>query len=412
MPSQVLERRGHLGLVLDRAQLEIKRVVPGSSAHLAGLEPGDRLTHIEHNPVYDLDEVRLISRSLRSGAALLLGVERRGRPLVLESQVVPFPLEEHPGARVVLDAVAVGGHLLRVYAVVPETPGPHPVVQYLPGAHWASEEYPLTPTHPLPALADALVRVGWAMVRVERSGLGDSQGPPCTRVDFEGELLGHAAGLTYLARTSWVDSRRIVLFGYSLGAMLAPLLASRAPIAGIATFGASRIPISEALAGAIVRYAEGQQDAGARPWANKVSELIRLVVQERRTPADVFAERRDLARIAPAHFAGDQAYHRVVSFYHQLEDQDIAAAWRDWHGPVLLMHGAKDAISTAEDSQVLAASLGERAEFVELPGVDHQMSDAGVAGAATLAPGVARTLVAWLAGSLRPDHEHPERLEP
>ncbi len=398
MASETLERRGHVGLVLESSGLVVKSVVPGSSAHAAGARPGDRLVHIDHNAAHDLNEVRLLLRGLRAGAPLLLGVERGGQPAVLESEVMPFPLEEHVGARVVLDAVRVRGHLLRVYAVVPEAKGPHPVLQYLPGAHWASEEYPRTPEHPVPGLADAAVRAGYAFVRVERSGLGDSQGPPCTRVDFEGELAAHLAGLSFFENAAWADEDRVVLFGHSLGAMVAPLLAQQRPVAGIVTFGASMIPISEALVAAIVRHAERQTDPNAPAWAAQISELIRLVVQGGHTPAEVFDERPDLARIAPKHFAGDQAYHRVVSFYHQLETRDLWGAWRAWQGPTLVLHGALDFISSQEDSRTLADTLGPRALRLELPGVDHQMSGAASGAPPRRADAVENALVSWLEG--------------
>src|SRR5204862_1262354 len=103
---------------------------------------------------------------------------------------------------------------------------------FLPGAHWASEEYPLQPDHPVPALLSALAGAGVASVRVERSGIGDSQGPSCTRVDFETELLGYRAGLRLIQSCGWADGRRIFAFGHSLGAMVPPLLAEAGARAG------------------------------------------------------------------------------------------------------------------------------------------------------------------------------------
>jgi pimeloyl-ACP methyl ester carboxylesterase len=202
--------------------------------------------------------------------------------------------------------------------------------------------------------------------------------------------------LELFARAAWADAGRVVLFGHSLGAMVAPLLAQRRPVAGIVTFGASAIPISEALVGAIARHAERQADPNARAWADQVSELIRLVVRGGRTPAEVFEERSDLARIAPKHFAGDQAYHRLVTFYRQLEAYNLFAAWRAWQGPTLLMHGALDFISTREDSRALAETLGPRARTLEFSGVDHQMSDAQSRQPPKLADTVSSALVAWL----------------
>jgi pimeloyl-ACP methyl ester carboxylesterase len=364
---------------------------------MAGVRPGDVLTHLDENPAVDVFEVRHLLRALRPGDPLLLDVLRDGEPVRFSTNVAAFPVEHHEGARVELGAVDTGSHLLRSIAVIPDSAGPHPCVYMLPGAHWASEEYPLKPEHPVPALAGALARAGFATVRVERSGLGDSQGPPCTRVDFETELRGFRAGLSSILEASWIDGDDVFAFGHSLGAMVAPLIASTKELAGIACYAASAIPISEALVGAIRRHAIAMShtDPAWPVRAEGIAELIRLVVCGERESQAVLAERPDLVSVAPAHFTGDQAYGRVARFYHQLERADVAAAWRGLEVPALFVHGERDIICTAEDSRALAGLVGSRARVAELAGVDHQMSDAPD-GAERLAPALADTLITWL----------------
>ena len=399
MNSGALRRRGYIGLGLASTSLEVKHVAAGSSAQEAGVLPGDRLTHIDRNPTNDLAEVRLLLRELRAGDPLELGVRRAERELVLTTTVAPHPLEQYAGARCVLDQVEVKGHWLRTLCVVPDGSGPFPVVYYLPGAHWASEEYPLVPEHPVPALIGALASAGVATFRVERSGLGDSQGPPCTRVDYEGELAGYRAGLEFLARAEWADASRLMLLGHSLGAMHAPRLAEQVDVCGVVTFGAGAVPISEALIGAIRRHAQLQLGAGeqVRARGRQIAELIRLVVCEGQTPAQVFAARPDLAAVAPDHFSGDEAYKRVVRFYHQLEAVDITASWRRYRGPVLALHGSADYVATAQDAERIAAWVGARARHRELPGVDHQMSDALRGAPLRLASAMREVVLEWVA---------------
>jgi pimeloyl-ACP methyl ester carboxylesterase len=339
---------------------------------------------------------------MRSGDPLLIDVVRDGRPVRLETSVAEFPLERYEGAKVTLGEVEAGPHLFRSISVVPDRKGPHPCVYFLPGAHWASEEHPANPEHPVPALVRAMARAGFASVRVERSGVGDSQGPPCTRVDFEGELDGFRAGLRWILEEPFVDRRNVFAFGHSIGAMVAPLLASAGEVAGIACYAASAVPISRALVGAIRRHAEtmSSTDPGFPARAEGIAEIIRLVVIGRNDPSDVFAKRPDLVSIAPSHFTGDQAYGRIVRFYHQLELAPIASAWRDLDVPALFVHGGRDRISTADDSRELAVLVGSKATFVELPGVDHHLSD-GPEGSERLAPALPDTLVAWFQNHLR-----------
>jgi pimeloyl-ACP methyl ester carboxylesterase len=372
--------------------------MPASSAAKAGVLPGDILTHLDRNPTTDVVEVRRLLRALRAGDPLLLDVLRAGQPIYFEVPVEAFPLEEHPAARVELGQVDMGTHSLRSVAIVPDREGPHPVVYFLPGAHWASDEYPREPEHPVPSLLGDLAREGFASVRLERSGVGDSEGPPCTRVDYETELAGYRAGLRHVVARPWADPSRIFAFGHSLGAMIAPHLASEGDLAGVACYAASRLPISEALTVALVRHAErsAPADASLRKSAERVGELVRLVVEGGLMPRDVFATRPDLAAIAPSHFSDDQAYHRVATFYHQLQCSDLASAWRELRAPVLFMCGGRDWMCTPEDSASLAELVGPRAEVVSLPGIDHQMSDAPDGAPLRLAASLRDTLLGWL----------------
>jgi pimeloyl-ACP methyl ester carboxylesterase len=400
-----LPRRAHLGLRLASAPdadaagggLAVHAVAEQSSAERAGVQTGDRLLAIGDVRVRDLETARRLLKALMPGDALDLVVRRGGEELVLRGVVAEFPLERHPGARVGLDEVSVGAHRLRATAVLPERPGPHPVVYFLPGAHWASEEYPLRPDHPVPALLGALARAGFASFRVERSGMGDSEGPPCTRVGFEAELAGYRAGLERLVSSSWVDPKRVFLLGHSIGAATAPLLAADAELTGVLVYAPSALRISRGLIGAAQRHAEREQAAG-RPQPTPLGpllELIRLVVAEGQTPAEVFRAHPELAHVAPDRFAKDEAYRRVASYYHELERRDLAAAWQRVRAPVLSLHGTRDWICTAEDARHVA-ELAPAGEYAELTGVDHQMSDAPEGEPLRLASTVTDAIVAWL----------------
>lgn len=403
MGSDQLKRRGYLGLSLGSAAvagqgLPVRGVAPGSSAAGAGVRAGDLLTHLDQNPTLDLAEVRLLLRALCAGEPLELQVLREGQPLALQTEVAAFPLEQYVGARCVLDQVACGEQRLRALWVRPDGPGPFPVVYYLPGAHWASEEYPLTPTHPVPSLLGALASAGIASLRVERSGVGDSRGPDCRRLGYDQELAGYAAGLQLLQRTAWADPERLFLFGHSLGAMHAPQLAGRIDVRGILVFGAGAIPISGALVGAIRRHAELQlgTDPRVRARGDQIAELIRLVVAGGQTPAQVFAQRPDLQAVAPDHFRNGEAYQRDVRFYHELQARDVAGAYRRYHGKLLALHGGRDYIASAADAHAIAALAGGPSQVQQLQGVDHHMSDAPTGSAPRLAPACASTIVQWL----------------
>ena len=87
----------------------------------------------------------------------------------------------------------------------------------------------------------ALPRVA---VRVERSGAGDSLGPACHELDYDTELRHYQEAYDAISRHPWIDPRRIVVYGSSLGATIAPLVAAGRPVAGVLSRAAGRSPMS------------------------------------------------------------------------------------------------------------------------------------------------------------------------
>jgi pimeloyl-ACP methyl ester carboxylesterase len=91
------------------------------------------------------------------------------------------------------------------------------------------------------------------------------------------------------------------------------------------------------------------------------------------TPKEVLKSKPHLAPLwyeAPEH-----QYGRPASFYHQLQNLNLAAAWEKVEVPVLVMHGEYDWIMSREDHQLITDIVNERAPnratFVELPKTDH-----------------------------------------
>src|SRR5690606_34008891 len=100
------------------------------------------------------------------------------------------------------------------------------------------------------------------------------------------------------------------------------------------------------------------------------AELLRLIVEHGRTPAQALRERPDLADVAPEHFTDTSIYRRSVAYYHQLETQPLSAAWTRIEAPVLALHGANDWICSFEDSHHVAA-LAPRGSALSVPNTDH-----------------------------------------
>ena len=86
-------------------------------------------------------------------------------------------------------------------------------------------------------LKDIIERSGALVMRVEKPGLGDSEGPPCRDVSFKEEFAAHRAALAYLKTIPDVDTNNIVILGLSNGGGYAPEVGNGHNIKGYAIMG-------------------------------------------------------------------------------------------------------------------------------------------------------------------------------
>ena len=84
---------------------------------------------------------------------------------------------------------------------------------------------------------DSLTAKGFVTIRVEKTGMGDSKGLPCNECDFHTEKQGFLDGLKQLKSLPYVDKQNIFIAGFSIGGVIAPLIAQPEPVKGIIVYG-------------------------------------------------------------------------------------------------------------------------------------------------------------------------------
>lgn len=333
----------------------------------------------------------------------------RGSTSVVGELPARDSLERHVGILVRYGDVRVpDGYRVRTISTRPiAARGPIPAI-FVVG--WLSCDPVTSPGVPSDGYArlisDLVERSGYAVVRVEKPGLGDSEGPRCEDADFSTDLEAYRAAWRQLAEDSGVDQRRKVVLGLSNGGAIAPLVTGTDAVAGYVTVGAWSKTWLEHM---LELERRRMRLAGARPAA--VSDSMRgyatfydRYLNGRLAPGAVAVERPELARYwydEPA-----RQYGRPARFYHQLQALNIAAAWSEADAPVLAIWGEFDWIMSRDDVAALPGMVRPahrpRSRFVELPRTDHVLNEYATAadafGGRDGVPGVRATplVLDWL----------------
>jgi pimeloyl-ACP methyl ester carboxylesterase len=383
--AQDLRRSGFFGIVSaelssqDRKQLPagttgiaVKSVIAGGSAKDGGIEPSDILTEINGHKIVDVADFVDVVRRLHSGELAAILIIRNGQQIRKELTVKPRPYESAPDVETVYRSVSVDGTLRRVIVTVPKTPGKHPALLYINGIGCFSQESADLSSNDAKLLY-GLTRAGFVTMRVEKSGIGDSEGPSCmsASVDLAAERRGYVGGLKALKEYSFVDPSRIFLIGISIGGIQAPLVAEEVPVEGIVVINTVIKPFLEYLIDTRRRQnmlaGVPFDEVDRRARLNEVCNH-RLLIEKRSFDEVVKADPTCLEYIT---------YPAAYTYMQQWAALDPATEWKRVSSSVLIVYGTADFVSTIADDPMMADVINSfhpgHATLKAIPNMDHTM---------------------------------------
>ena len=378
-----LLRRGFFGVRVEAGTepgLTVTRVIPGSTAEEIGLQPGDVILRVGDREVTTPREFVALVGEHKADDALRITFRRGEERIVKRAVLTEFPREELEHSAVIYDQVTTDrGYRLRTIVTRPHGGPPRaPAVLFIQGLGCSSIDRPFA--------ADVFVRLvhetagaGYVTMRVEKSGIGDSDEPRCSEIDFHTELAGYRAGLQRLKRYDFVDPGSVFVFGLSMGGVMAPLLAKDDPVLGVAVYGTIGRNFFEYLVENRRRQLPrdrldpAESDEAVRGY----QEFMARFLFDRLTPEQILTRYPHLEgaveNVDAFHFFG-----RHASFYQQLYRVNLPAAWSALEAYVLAMHGEFDWVSSRADHEQIAAIVNGRSpgrgRFAPLPGLDHGLT--------------------------------------
>lgn len=399
---------------VDRA-VKIAGVLPGLTAEGMALKAGDLIVEFAGQRVATRGSLVGLVRTFEPGKKVTAKVMRDGKVVTLEGTSIGRPKQKEDGFKVVYDQVVSQGKRIRVIATHPDGTGPFPTIMLIGGigAYSVDGDFPSVLYG---NVMGPLAKAGFATVRIDKPGQGDSEGPPYPELLFDVELDAYVQALRLAKTLPFVDKSRIALFGHSMGGCFAPLVAADEPVAGVAVSGT----LSKTWYEYWLENTRRQSLLAGASAADVDDEIRRLAP----VTHHLFSQGLSIAEIVEK-FPQDKGMAQAMSpdgktlsgvgipFFQQLANKNLPRAWSKTQSKVLVVYCANDFLSGQADHEFIAELVNKErpgtAQFKLLPDSDHgfnqtsSMKDSmdrwGRPGAA-FNPSIVDTLRAWLADSL------------
>lgn len=213
-------------------------------------------------------------------------------------------------------------------------------------------------------LAEFLTEKGFVTLRYDKRGTHKSAG----NVHETGvsDLIDDAAScVRFLKELSFVNKEKIFLLGHSEGALLAPAVHEKNPVAGLILLaGAARpnvelLPLQNEMA-----YAELNQLPGLKGWfIRKLRVTEKLRKKNQKLIAKILSSNKNTVRV--------QGVKMNAKWLRETYKYNVCDYLQKIHCPVLAVTGEKDIQVPPEDVEKVAAYVKGEVEWKIVPGMNH-----------------------------------------
>lgn len=384
--TNTLKRRAQLDFGIrklpDTHGGTISRISETSSAYKAGLRKDDIVLSINSRSISDGNELFNITQSFRGGEPITLKIIRAGQKDPFDISFTPpsAPFESY--ASLDLEAVALtnsSGDALRAFITKPKKPkGKLPAILFVSWLSCSTVETPDRDDSWTKMLREVAEKSGFLMMRVEKPGVGDSNGTACTECDLLTELDSYRAAWRHLKQRVDVDTTKIIVFGASLGGTLASIVGKHEPVKAYVT----AVSVYKTWLEHMIELERrrllysGKSQAEINQLMPGFIEFHTEYMIYKKTPRQIALEKPHLASLwydDPEH-----QYGRPAQFYMQIQDFNFMNTWSETKAPVLVVAGEYDWIMSLEDSHLLTDMINHqtpgRATLHVAKGMDHHWS--------------------------------------
>jgi pimeloyl-ACP methyl ester carboxylesterase len=406
-----LPRQAELGFRTEESgsELVVRALQEGSEASTAGVREGDGIVAVNGQTFGKPYVGQDLLRRLDGGKQVGLSLRRKSDTIEVRFVPAARALESIEGVTTTYGVIDTpDGARLRTLVSRPDgVEGRLPAIFFVQWVSCGSIELTGSgaTTHVLKALAQ---RSGMALLRVERSASGDSEGPGCHELDYDTEVAHYRNAFDALSRTEGIDGERVVVFGMSLGSTVAPLVARGKRVAGVIASGGGAVTYFERMLGfdRINLERRGVPRGDIHDTMTKRILFQTEYLLRRRSPEQIEREHPELAGVFAGILGSGDGVHygRPYAYHQQAAARNFLEAWAAIEAPVLVVYGEYDQFETRHGHELIAQTVNRlrpgTARFVSIDRMDH---DYGVYA-------TPEDAYSWTYGPSAPGHDAPELL--
>lgn len=361
----------------EGAGVQIEAVLPDTTAAEGNLRPGDILLAMDGKPISSVIDPNPMVAAMRVGQQFAVTLQRTGQRISLVMMLKACPRDQGETFEVLYHHVVSGGARIRTIVSQPHAPGKHPVFFLIQGLGEGVVDRPLSEPDPYSQILNAFANSDYVTVRVEKPGLGDSEGRPYADIDFQTELDTYRQALLAVRKYSFVDENAVFIFGHSMGGVFGPILASEIPLRGIAVYGAVVKTWTEYY---LENWRRQMTLFGTDPvrldgMLRDMAAALHYLLIEQKPPDEILRVRPDLLSMLATLVQAGRIDGRSPIFWAQLAATNLPAYWVKGNAAVLAIWGRNDYFATEADHPLIAEIVNTvrpgKGTYVALEGSDH-----------------------------------------
>lgn len=384
-----LPRKGTLGIPFRAAPEDVRtplKLGPQEALQVTSdtgnLKANDLVVAVDGKRFKAFADFNDTVRKLASGPNAKLTILRDGKEQTVVVDFKAKPSDSTDKYDTVYDSVTSSGHQIRTFVTRPKSPGKHPVFFWIQGIGTGSVDFPLSAKNYIAPFVKAFADDDFVTIRVEKPGVGDSEGGPAKLVGYDEELDIYRQTLKTLDRYDYVDRSQVFIFGHSMGGCHAPLLGAELPVKGIISYGT----VSNSWLEWTIRSPRIQSPLGGKSLAEvdaevrQITQLYNYLYIEKKSVEWIKSNHPELKAIAEETSPdGIMLGDRSLEYMRGVNDKNFCEAWAKLgNAKVLALFGANDWISLRDDQVQVADAVNAanpgHAEFQVLPDMDHLFS--------------------------------------